>query len=60
MATIIMWFFEIPVGTTPVPTVKMVVVNYDLYNLKQKRLSQISTEKEEIMWVCSDFLKEKR
>lgn len=60
MATIIKWFFEIPVGTTPVPTVKMVVVNYDLYNLKQKRLSQISTEKEEIMWVCSDFLKEKR
>lgn len=30
---------------------KMVVVNYDLHNLKQKGLSLITTKKGEIMWV---------
>lgn len=39
---------------------KMVVVNYDLHNLKQKGLSLITTKKGEIMWVHSNLQKDEQ
>lgn len=53
-----MGFLEILVGVAPIPTGKIVVKNYDPYNLEQKKLSPISTDKEEIMLVHSDLLKD--
>lgn len=57
MATITMEFLAIPADVAPVLAGKMLVVNYNPHNLKQKGLSPIFTEKEEIIWVHLNLLK---
>lgn len=51
---------EIPASIALIPAEKMVVKNYDLYNLEQKRLPPIFTEKGEIIWIHTDLLKDEK
>lgn len=58
MATMTMGCLEVPTGAVLILVGKMVIVNHDPYNLKQKGLSLVSTSRGEIVWVCPDLLSE--
>lgn len=49
-----------PTRATPIPARKMVLINHDLHNLRQKGLSPIITKKGEIIWVHPDLLKDEK
>lgn len=57
MATLMLGTNEFHARATPILAGKMVLVNYDPYNLKQEGLSPITTKKREIMWVHPNLLK---
>lgn len=51
---------EFPTGATPIPIGKLMLINHDLKNLKQKGHSPVSFKTGEIMWVHPNLLEDKQ
>lgn len=60
MTTLVVGTNESPAGVTPILVGKLVLVNHDPHNLKQKGLSPVTTKRGEIICVYPDLLEEKQ
>lgn len=49
---------EVPARATPIPKGKIKVINYDPHGLWKKGLDPFTTEKQEVLWVHLNILKD--